>query len=448
MDIQKIIDDVLKISSSTKVVEFGSDILDRVPVLFSEYFPGKKALVFADMNTWKAAGERVFAEFVKAGVPATTFLMAEKSFHPDPEYIDMVDKALSAEKDAVYVAVGSGVINDLAKLVSFRHGQQYICVATAASVDGYTSSSAIVNDDRGAKINIKVDAPLIVVADSAVLASAPWQMNAAGYADLAAKVSAGAEWMISDLFGTEPVMDDAWHATQDYLKEMLDDPDGIRSGNPESIEKVFLGLTLSGIGMEVAGSSRPASAAEHLYSHYCDMTHHKFNGDFVSHGFQVAVGELTLCAFFDALFEMDLSGIDVDSLVEAWPSLEEEQQRALDIYSDFPVPTLGYEEITKKWQPKEDVREELIRLRDNWPEFRERLKAQVYSFEKMRDLFRRAGAPLCPADIGKTNADFRKMTDYVQLMRWRINLLDLCKRAGIYDTLMDKVFGKGGVWEI
>jgi len=448
MNTQKIINEALKISSSTKVVEFGSGILDCVPRLFEKYFPGKTALVFADTNTWKAAGERVFYEFGKAGVPATTFIITDKSFHPDPEYIDMVEAALSSMENAVYVAVGSGVINDLAKLVSYRHGQQYICVATAASVDGYTSSSAIVNDDRGAKINIKVDAPLIVVADSSVLAAAPWQMNAAGYADLAAKVSAGAEWMISDLFGTEPITDAGWHVTQDYLKEMIDDPDGIRSGDPDSIEKVFLGLTLCGIGMEVAGSSRPASAAEHLYSHYCDMTHHKFNGDYVSHGYQVAVGELTLCAFFDALLEMDLSTIDVDALVEAWPSLEEEQQRALDIYKDFPVPTLGYEEISKKWQPKEEVREELLKLKVVWPEFKAKLQAQVYSFEKMKDLFKRAGAPTSPAEIGKTNADFRKMTDYVQLMRWRINLLDLAKRAGIYDLLLDKVFGKGGVWEV
>ena len=63
-------------------------------------------------------------------------------------------------------------------------------------------------------------------------------------------------------------------------------------------------------------------------------------------------------------------------------------------------------------------------------------------------MFRRAGAPTTPEEIGVTRAELRKITDYVQLMRWRINLLDLAKRACFYDELMDKVFGKGGVWEI
>ncbi|MBQ2108249.1 MAG: sn-glycerol-1-phosphate dehydrogenase, partial [Bacteroidales bacterium] len=142
------------------------------------------------------------------------------------------------------------------------------------------------------------------------------------------------------------------------------------------------------------------------------------------------------------------SKIDVDKCVAAWPSLEEEQERAKRIYADFPVPTLGYEEITKKWQPKEEVRAQLQKVKDTWPEFKKKLQAQVWPFEKMRDMFRRAGAPTTPEEIGVTRAELRKITDYVQLMRWRINLLDLAKRACFYDELMDKVFGKGGVWEI
>ena len=412
MDTKKVIAQALEVSVATKALEFGENILDRVPGLFNKFFPGQKAIVFADKITWKVAGERVFYELAKAGVPATTFIITDDRFHPDWKYVEMVDKVIEDEK-GILIAVGAGVINDLAKLGSFRHNQQYICVATTASVDGYTSSSAIVNDERGAKINIKSNAPLVIVADSKVLGSAPWFLSAAGYADLAAKVTSGAEWMIADLFGTEPIDPPSWHITQDSLKDMLDDPEGVRNGKPEAIEKLFLGLTLAGIGMEVAGSSRPASCAEHLYGHYWDMTHHTNNGRPVSHGFQVAIGELTLCAFFDALFEMDLSKLDVDKCVEAWPSLEEEQERAKKIYADFPV-----------------------------------LQAQVWSFEKMRDMFRRAGAPTTPEEIGATREDLRKITDYVQLMRWRINLLDLAKRGCFYDELMDKVFGKGGVWEI
>ena len=66
----------------------------------------------------------------------------------------------------------------------------------------------------------------------------------------------------------------------------------------------------------------------------------------------------------------------------------------------------------------------------------------------MREMFRIVGAPTDPADIGVTRQQIREITDYVQLMRWRINILDLAKRGQFYDELVDKVFAKGGAWEI
>lgn len=448
MNTQDVIKETLSVSKATKALEFGENILGRVPSVFEKFFPGRKAIVFADKITWKVAGETIFNEFEKAGMPVVQFLITDDRFHPDWKYVLMLDEVIEKE-GGILVAVGSGVINDLAKYASFRHDQQYICVPTVASVDGYTSATSAINDERGAKVSYKCNPPAIIVADSVVLSSAPYFLNAAGYADLAAKVTAGAEWMIADLFGTEPIHKEAWHLTQDYLKDMLADPEGIRNGDPKAVEQLFLGLALAGIGIEVSGGdTRCVSCAEHLYNHYMDMTHHTNNGRPVSHGFQVAIGELTLCAFFDALFTFDLSKLDVDKCVEAWPTLEQEQERAKKIYDGFPVPTLGYEEITKKWQPKEEVRAQLQRLKDNWPEFKAKLQGQVYSYDKMRELFQRAGAPTTPEEIGLTNADIRRITDYVQLMRWRINILDLAKRACIFDELMDKVFGKGGVLEI
>jgi len=448
MKTQDVIKQALSVSKATKALEFGKDILDRTPAVFEKFFPGRKAIVFADKITWGVAGEKIYNEFVKAGKPVCQFLITEDRFHPDWRFIEMLDAEIEKE-NGVLVAVGSGVINDLAKLSSFRHNQQYICVPTVASVDGYTAATAAVNDERGAKVSFKCNSPAIIIADSGVLAGAPWFLTAAGYGDLSSKVTAGAEWMISDLFGTELIHQEAWHLTQDHLREMLADPEGVRNGNPDTVEQLFLGLALAGIGIEVSGGdTRCVSCAEHLYNHYLDMTHYTFNGRPVSHGFQVSVGELTLCAFFDALFTFDLTKIDVDKCVEAWPTLESEQARAKELFKDFPVPTLGYEEITKKWQPKEEIRAQLEKVKATWPEFKKKLQAQVMPFAEMQDLFRRAGAPTKPEDIGLTNADIRRMTDFVQLMRWRVNILDLAKRACIYDELMDKVFGKGGVMEI
>jgi glycerol-1-phosphate dehydrogenase [NAD(P)+] len=254
--------------------------------------------------------------------------------------------------------------------------------------------------------------------------------------------------MIADLFGTEPIRQDAWSVIHDMLPEVLADAQGIADRTPKAVENVFAGLTLSGVAMQIANDTRPLSCAEHLFSHYLDMTHHTFEDRMVLHGFQVSVGTVTMCAFFDELLKMDLTKLDVDARVAAWPTKESEVARATNLFSTFPVPELGPTEIGRKWQSPEEVREQLNRVKATWPEFREKLRNHVYSFEKMRDLFVTAGAPVAPEQIGVSREQWKNMTNYVQLMRWRVNLFDLAKRAQIFDTLVGNVFGKGGALEI
>ena len=440
------IENALRNATDTKVFELGENILDRVPAVFSSLFPGRDAVLIVDCNTWRVAGEKVFALMRGAGIPTTVFHIPDEHFHAEWKYIEMVDKVLD-DTGAVAVSVGSGVINDLCKLCSYHHGQSYLSVPTAASVDGYSSFGASISY-KGLKQTFECPAPVAIVADVEVIATAPAKMTAAGYADLAAKNPCGAEWMIADLFGTEPIIPEAWHMLQDVLDEMLASAEGVAKGDLKAISLLFEGLTLSGFAMQAARSSRPASCTDHLFSHYLDMTGHTYKGELQSHGFQVAIGTLTMCAFFDEFLKFDLTKLDVDKCVAAWPSLEEEHARARKIFEGFVDPELGVRSIDVKYAGKEGVREQLTKVRDQWPELRGKYRRQVYPFEKMQRLFRIVGAPADPSDIGLTRAQLLAIVPYTQLMRHRINLLDLAKRAGIYDELVGMVFGKGGAWDL
>ena len=446
MQTEERIKSALAVARDTKVFEMGEGFLSRVPAVFAEQFPGRMAMVVADVNTWRVAGAEVYQHLLAAGIETGVFIIPDREFHAEWKYVEMVEAAVKGA-GAVAVAVGSGVINDLCKLSSAHLGQSYVCVPTAASVDGYSSFGASISYE-GVKQTFDCPAPVAIVADVRVIAGAPKEMTAAGYADLAAKIPAGAEWMIADLFGTEPIIPEAWHVLQDVLDDMLSDPEGVAAGESKAIAALFEGLTLSGFAMQAARSSRPASCTDHLFSHYLDMTHHRFRGKLQSHGFQVAVGTLTMCAFFDAFCRMDLSGIDVEARVAAWPTLEQEQERALKPFAGFVDPKLGYNVITQKYQGPEDVRRELTAVKARWPELREQYRAQVYPFAKMKRLFEIVGAPSDPSHIGVTRAELKSMVPKTQLMRWRINLLDLALRAGIYDELVEAVFGAGGAWDL
>ena len=474
MDSKERIAKALALSTETKVFEMGTGVAGMIPEIFRKFFTGRKAVVLADVHTFPVLGEKVYNILVEAGIPVDKYIIGKESFHADWKYVEMAgciirgeyEKAKAIEDDAehiesdsaaafrdpsdeynVLVSVGSGVINDLCKLSSHHHGQSYISVPTAASVDGYSSFGASITYG-GAKQTFTCPAPVAIVADIDVIAAAPKKMTAAGYADLAAKIPAGAEWMISDFVGTEPIIPEAWHMLQDYLDDFLADPEAVARGDRQAIADLFEGLTLSGFAMQAARSSRPASCCDHLFSHIMDMTGHRYKGELQSHGFQVAIGTLTMCAVFDEFFKMDLTSMDVDALVESWPTLEQEQDRALELFRNFPAPMLGYNEITKKYEDADKVRSELTALKSCWPEFKEKLQGQVYSFAKMKSLFAAAGAPCDPADIGLSRTALRDMFPLVQMMRFRFNLLDLAKRAGVYDRIVDPLFAAGGSFEI
>lgn len=473
MNSEKRIAKALSISTDTKAFEMGQGVYTQASKLFAQYFPGRKAVIVADINTWPVLGQKVYENFAASGIPTDKYIIEKEEFHADWKYVEMTDlvaegqyeqaKALENAKDYedtdpaklfreassefnVLVSVGSGVINDLCKLASHHHAQSYLCVPTAASVDGYSSFGASITY-QSAKQTFNCPAPVAIVADIDVIAAAPKEMTAAGYADLAAKIPAGGEWMIADFVGSEAIIPDAWHILQDYIDDFLADPDAVAAGDPQAIADLFEGLTLSGFAMQAARSSRPASCCDHLFSHFLDMSGHRFNGKLQSHGFQVAIGTLTMCAAFDELFKQDLSQLDVEACLAAWPTLESEQARALELFKDTAAPKLGYESITSKYEDKEKIREDLERLVATWPEFKAKLQGQVYSFAKMQDMFRRAGAPYETEHIGVKREQIRDMFPIVQLMRYRYNLLDLAKRGQFYDAIVDPIFAAGGAWE-
>jgi glycerol-1-phosphate dehydrogenase [NAD(P)+] len=468
------IEKALEISTDTRFFEMKRNCLGEAPAVFNKFFKGRKPVIVASHNTWDAAGKSVYEAFQDAGIPAEKYIVDKKVFHAEWRYVDMVDaildgdlaKAKSIENDPDYkesdaeksarpasedypvaVAVGSGVINDLCKLASFHHAQSYLTIPTAASVDGYTSFGASITY-HNAKQTFNCPAPIAVLADIDVIAAAPMSMTAAGYADLAAKIPAGAEWMIADVVGVEPIIPNAWHVLQDCLDELLSDPEGVAKRDPKAIGNLFEGLILSGFAMQAAKSSRPASCCDHLFSHILDMTGHRYHGELQSHGFQVAIGTLTMCAIFDSLFNYDLSKLDVEACVAKWPTLEQEQQRAIEIFKNFPAKMLGYENITKKYSDAAGVRRELTDFKQRWPELSVQLRRQVYPFKKMQSMFKAVGAPYDPSMIGVTRHQLHDMFPIVQLMRWRFNVLDLAKRACFYDSLVESIFKPGAPWDL
>ena len=120
-------------------------------------------------------------------------------------------------------------------------------------------------------------------------------------ADLIAKIPAGADWILADLIGTEPIDPVAWSLVQDSLRDWVANPEGIASGNRKALTFLIEGLIMSGLAMQKAKTSRTASGAEHQFSHLWDNQHHQFNGETPSHGFKVGVGTVSTSALYEKI---------------------------------------------------------------------------------------------------------------------------------------------------
>ena len=444
----KKIEKAIERARDTKALIIGRGTVSRTAEMFNALFLGQKAIVIADENTWEVAGKEVQKSLQDFGIESyDPFVFKSKDFYAEWQHIETLEQHMQGV-DAIAIAVGSGVINDTVKYVSHLIGRRYMCVGTAASMDGFTAYGASITKD-GNKQTFDCPAPLGFILDSDIAAAAPKELAASGYADLIAKIPAGADWMIADVVGSEKIDSFAWDLVQDGLKESLSDPAAVFAGDIDKTQALADGLLMSGFAMQAIQSSRPASGTEHQYSHCWDMEDLCFDGKHVSHGFKVGIGTLVSTAELEFLLEKGMDNVDIDACVEAWKMWDEMEEEIREVMAGKPGHIArALVEVKGKYVDKEGLRQQLETLKAAWPELSEKIRKQIIPFEQVRENLRLVGAPYEPEMIGVTRERLRKTVAYIPYMRSRFTNIDVIYRLGWMDEFMDRMFGKGKVWEV
>lgn len=441
------VEEALKAANETRALRIGEGILNQVAELFNEQFPGEKAIIVADQTTYQIAGEKVVEELKSAGIAQETpFIFTDPELYAEYKFVDQLIEGLK-NHNAIPVAVGSGTINDLTKLAAHLTGRRYMCVGTAASMDGYTAFGASITAN-GAKQTFTCPAPQALLCDLDVFCAAPNEMTAAGYADLFAKIPAGADWILADSIGAEPIDKQAWSIVQDGLADALSDPKGVSEGNPEAISKLVEGLMLGGFAMQWSKTSRPASGAEHQFSHLWNMEHFLNNGEHISHGFQVSLATLAITAMYEQVLKTPFEDLDIEACCKAWPTPEELENTALKMFKGTDFPMIGVQETKAKYVSKEELALQLKQFKENWKEIRAKLEKQIIPYEDAKKRLQLVGSPTEPEHIGMTRAHLRETFIRAQYLRRRFTILDLAVRTNNMEKWLDALFSKGGIWEI
>jgi glycerol-1-phosphate dehydrogenase [NAD(P)+] len=415
-------------AQETREIEITPGGIDRVAAIFARHFPNRDPLIVADRNTYPLVGERLRHQLKDA---RDAFVFQDADLYAGWCFFERLESRLrSYGKSVIPVAVGSGTINDLTKLAAHRTNRSYIAVATAASMDGYAAFGASITRD-GIKQTFECPAPRAVVADLDVLCGAPREMSAAGFADLLAKITAGADWILADALGIEPIDPRAWSLVQDHLREWLSDPAGVARGDTAAIRRLTVGLIQSGLAMQTARSSRPASGAEHQFSHLWDMEHHTHNGVAPSHGFKVGVATVAVAELYERLLAMPMEQLNVEQMLSNWHDWPDDARRIGELFPESQLRKTALKESAAKHVDRDQLRRRLQHLKDLWPVLTSRLEQQLIPCHQLRKMLGAAGAAINAADIEISAARLAESVAKARRIRRRYTALDLAHSVGL-----------------
>lgn len=261
----------------------GKGNLSRIKEAVQRLGLSGSALIIAGAKSYEIAGKQVRDLLAQTGM-IVDVLLVETATIKD---VAMVEERIKTWKPRVLIGVGGGTKIDVAKLSASKQGIPFISVPTTLSHDGIASPLASV---KGADkpYSIMAQAPLAIIADTEVIAQAPWRSVISGCGDVIAKVTAVKDWQLAHAEKGEYYGEYAASLALMSARLVIKNAELIQPGNDEGLRVLLEALISCGVAMSIAGSSRPCSGSEHLFSHALDMVKCPHG----MHGEQCGVGSI------------------------------------------------------------------------------------------------------------------------------------------------------------
>lgn len=358
----------------------------------------KKPFVVCDDNTYRVAGRRVDALLNEAGIPHVLYVIPCAGQKIAPAEWEVGSALMHFDPDCdLFLGVGSGVINDICKVLGHATGLKSAIVGTAPSMDGFASNSSAMEINH-VKMTLFNRAPKGILLDTDILREAPMRMLWAGLGDMAAKYIALCEWRISNLVTGEYYCEDVAKLMRSALKRVIDAADGIPGRDPAAIQAIAEGLIVSGIAMAYAEISRPASGLEHYFSHMWEMMALERNQPYDLHGIQVGIGTMLTLKMYRKFRQITPDRAKAEAY---WTGMTQEkwEGRIREIFGKTAPEIITMEASIGKNDPK-GHEERLNRIMAHWADIQRAVSEELPDYEQLRGLMEKTGMPLRPSDIG------------------------------------------------
>lgn len=399
------IDTKKTIKLDLKKVVIKSGARKEIDVLINEIGGFKKILVVSDVNTKKAAGQEFFKLLNKKFDLKEVVL--KNGVEPE---IKICEKIIKAAKGFDFIlAVGSGTINDICKYSSFKLRIPYAVFATAASMNGYASSTASIKIGKF-KTSLKAKLPAAIIVDLDVIKVAPKRLIASGFGDLMCRPSCQIDWFLSKLLVGTEFKNAAFDITKDYEKWLLKNFNHFKKNEPKALEILMKALITSGISMHISGGSMPASQSEHLIAHNLEML-------FPAKAKKLLHGELVALT---TLYSLALQ----NHILKEKPEI-----KIKNISKSFFVKTFGKAEGSKafaEYQAKiKELKGTQNKLRNLYKKLEKEFQRISIDEKVLRKMFGALSLPINNKKAGFTDKEFEKAAKTAGLIRNRFTFLDI-----------------------
>ena len=381
-----------------RFLRVGPGVIQTVPEAI-RFLGRKKPFLVADANTWEAAGRQVADILEKAGIPYASYVFPASRGHIEPDEAAVGSIAMAFDPSCdLFLAVGSGVMNDCCRVMAHTTGRGHMVVGTAPSMDGYASNSSSMIVER-IKTSLYACCPQAIIADIDIMKEAPMRMLWAGLGDMLAKYNALCEWRISNIATGEFFCENVARLVRASVKKVADNAGGLVKRSPEAIQAVVEGLILSGVAMDFAKVSRPASGLEHYFSHMWEMEALRRGEHADLHGICVGVGLCLTLPLYDVIRRHGRPSRETADRAYAAFSQQEWENEMREVFGTTADDVIRGE---KKWGKNSPAvhQKRLDNLLNNWDKVIAAMDEELPPADKIISLMRSTGMPTRPEELG------------------------------------------------
>jgi glycerol-1-phosphate dehydrogenase [NAD(P)+] len=323
-------------TAPVKCIEISVGAIEKTAEILKEY---KKIFMVSDENTYKVAGKRVEELLKNSGILSHSFILKNPA-HPTDTNVGRVLIEAGIEKNTYDIndmselpdyilAVGSGSVNDICRMVSYRLGIEYGICGTAPSMDGYASVVAPLLVGK-TKTVYQCSIARHIILDIDICKNAPYELLTAGVGDMIGKYIAILDWELSKMCTGEYYCEKIAASVLKATEECINEAYTLSERRPESIEKILNGLLTSGMGIAYSGSSRPASGTEHMIGQTWEIMDLEAGRELRLHGHDVGAATFVAISMYKKLYrETDDKRIKmlVEKYLPAFEKIEDLQKK-------------------------------------------------------------------------------------------------------------------------